>query len=110
MTAVAIDRAALIREAHAVLHVAIGTREPRHPAVEAAMVSLGEALEIRSGIDGGSLHWECAFPELRDEADPEGEAARKAADEVEAAAEDLIKVMAAYCGTEDEMTNPGVGK
>ncbi len=74
------------------------------------MVSLGDALETYGELDSRALHWEVAYPRLRDEADPEDEAARKAADEVEAAAEDLIKVMAAHCGTEGEMTIPGVGK
>lgn len=108
MNAAVITPAGIVREGHAVLHVAM--EAPAADAVQAAMVSLGDALEIYALLDGNGLHWECVWPHLRDDADPDGAALRKAADEVGAATEDLIKVMAAQSGTEDEMTIPGVGK
>jgi hypothetical protein len=110
MTAVAITPAETAREGHAVLHLAIEAAGCE--TVQAAMVSLGDALDIYAELDGDGLHWEQVYPELRDEPDPDearGEALRKAADEVGAAATDLIQVMAAHCGTEDEMAIPGVG-
>lgn len=87
--------AVTVREAHAVLHLAAGV--PSCDAVRLA-AALAGALEAYEGLDPGALRWEPAWPRLRDEADPDGEALRKAALEVEAAAEDLVKVMAAHCG------------
>jgi hypothetical protein len=109
-----ITRAEMVRQAHAALHMAGGVGLPRDKAdrelLFSAVVILGDALEAYAGLDSRALHWEVACPHLRDEAGPEDEAARKAAEEVASAAEDLIKVMAAKCGTEDETTIPGVGK
>ena len=103
-----------VGEAHAALHLAVAAEWPQERVAReklfSAVVSLGCALDTYSELDSRALHWEVACPHLRDEADPEEEAARKAAEEVTAAAEDLIRIMAANCGTEDEMTIPGVGK
>jgi hypothetical protein len=107
VSAIAITPAAVVREAHAVLHVAM--EAPACEAVEAAIVSLGDALETYAELDSRAMSWEWAYPELTGEADPDDAALRKAADEVDAATDDLIRVMAAHCGTEDEMTIPGVG-
>jgi hypothetical protein len=110
VSAATIDRTEMLREAHAALHMATEMPEPRTWALDAAIDGLGDALGLYGEFVSDGLHWECAYPHLRDEADPDGEALRKAAEEVGAAAEDLIKVMAAHCGTENEMTIPGVGK
>lgn len=105
MNAVVVDRAEMLREAHAALHMAMEMGVHVREALRAEFTSLGDALKTYQELDGNALHWEVIFPHLSDEADPDGEALRKAADEVEAAAEDLIRVMAAYCGTEDETKN-----
>jgi hypothetical protein len=86
---------AAVREAHAVLHMAAGVPSCDMVRLTAA---LADALEVYEGLDSDALHWEPIWPHLRDEADPEGEALAKAELEVEAAAEDLVKVMAAHCG------------
>jgi hypothetical protein len=104
VTAVAITPAAVVREAHAVLHLAIEAPWACE-AVQAAAVSLGDALETYAELDGNGLHWECVYPHLGDEADPDDTALRMAAEEAESAADDLIRVMAAHCGTEDETKN-----
>jgi hypothetical protein len=67
-------------------------------AVVTAFVALGDALEACEELDSGALHWEAVYPHLGDEADPDGEALRKAAEEVEAAAGDLIQAVAEHCG------------
>jgi hypothetical protein len=103
MSAVAITPAAVVREAHAVLHLAM--EAPGCEAVDVAKVALGDALETYQELDGNGLHWETVYPHLGDEADPDDTALRMAAEEAESAAEDLIKVMAAHCGTEDEAKN-----
>jgi len=108
VTATTVTPAETVREGHAVLHLAMEVQACG--PVAAAAVSLGDALDIYQALDADGLHWEQVWPHLRDEADPDGEALRKAAEEVEAATEDLIKVMATHRVTEDEMTIPGVGE
>ena len=102
-----------VGEAHAALHLAVAADWPKErvarEALFSAVVSLGCALDTYAELDSRALHWEVVYPHLRDAADPEEEAAGKAAEEVAAAAEDLITIMAAHCGTEDEVTIPGVG-
>jgi hypothetical protein len=108
VSVIAIHPAAVVREAHAVLHVAM--EAPACEVTEAAIVRLGDALETYAELDSRALSWEWVYPELIGEGDPDDAALRKAADEVDAVTDDLIKVMAAHCGTENEMTIPGVGK
>jgi len=114
VSAATITRAEMVQQAHAALHMAGAVRLPRdktdREALFSAVVILGDALEAYAELDSRALHWEVAYPHLRDEADPEDEATRKAAEEVTSAAEDLIRIMAANCGTEGETTIPGVGK
>jgi hypothetical protein len=95
MSAATIARGETVREGHAVLHLAMDA--PACEAVSAAMVALGDALDIYTELDGDGLHWEQVYPELMGGRDPDwalDEALRKAADEVDAAAEDLIKAIA----------------
>jgi phage terminase large subunit GpA-like protein len=113
VTAAVITPAVVVREAHAVLHAAMRLEWPAHgpalKAVASAVVDLGDALEVYRALDGDALHWDAVWPHLRDEADPDGEALRKAADEAASAADDLTAIIAAHCGTriEDEMKNAG---
>ena len=97
------------REGHAVLHVAMGTRWPAEGpgllAVAGAVIAVQGALEVYAELDSDGLHWENVYPHLSGEADPDTEALRKAAEEVEAATGDLVKALAANCGTEAEMAN-----
>jgi hypothetical protein len=97
----AITPAARIAEAHAVLHAAISPdwleSGPGHEAITSAAGALSDALEVYELIDGDALHWDAVWPHLRDEADPDGEALRKAADEAASAAGDLIAAIAAHC-------------
>lgn len=113
MNAAVITRTETVQQAHAALHMAAAVQLPRDKQARedlfSAVVSLGCALDTYAELDSRALHWEVVYPHLRDEADPEDEAARKAAEEVGAAAGDLIRVMAANCGTRNEMTIPGVG-
>jgi len=109
VNAATVTRAGMLQEAHAALHMAMEVPEPRPLKLAAALAVLGDALDIYAELAGADLHWENVYPHLADEADPDGEALRKAAEEAEAAAEDLIKAMAAHCGTEDEMTKNAAG-
>jgi hypothetical protein len=119
-----------VREAHAVLHLAMETPAPQHKVVEAAIIRLGDALEAYEELDACALSWEWVFPELRGEADPDEAALQMAAGAAEVAAQDLVEAMAAHpwhghdarplamagitaggdAGTEEEATIPGVGK
>jgi hypothetical protein len=103
---------------------------PGRAKAASEIIALAAWLGAYAELDGGEVPGDWAFPELRDDEDPDGEALRKAAREVEAAAGDLVKAMAAHCGTghDDrplalagitsggdagtarEMTIPGVGK
>ena len=104
MNAATVTPEQMVREGHAVLHVAMGTRWPAEGptllAVAKSVIALQDAMETYRELDSGALHWEPVYPHLISEADPFGEAARKAAEEVEAAAGDLVKALAANCGTE----------
>jgi hypothetical protein len=106
VTALTITPAEMVREAHAVLHVAFAAQWPEGEtalkAVVLAACDLSDALEVYRELDSDGLHWEYVYPHLLDQADPDEAALRKAAEEAEAMAEDLIKVIAAHCGTEDE--------
>lgn len=108
MNAATLSPVETAREAHAVLHLAMAM--PSCDALDAVMVALDDALDTYAELDGNGLHWENVYPHLRDEADPDGEALRKAAEEVDAAAGDLIEVMAAHSGTEDETKNAAGSK
>jgi hypothetical protein len=119
---------AMVREAHAVLHLAM--EAPGRAKTATQIIALAGWLDAYAELDAGEVPGDWAFPELRDDADPDGEALRKAAREVEAAAGDLVKAMAAHCGqghnarplalagitaggdagTASEMTIPGAGK
>jgi hypothetical protein len=103
--ATTIDLAEIVREGHAVLHVAMEGLACE--AVEAAMVALDDALDTYGELAARALHWSVIWPHLRGEADPDEAALRKAAEEIEAAAQDLIKVIAAHSGTEDETNAAG---
>lgn len=99
MSAALAARGETVREGHAVLHVAMSA--PACEAVKAAMVLLGDALDIYTELDGDGLHWTQVYPELMAERDPDwalDEALRKAADEVDAAAKDLIAILAGQGG------------
>ena len=116
MSAVTVTRAGAVREAHAVLHVAMA--RPDRAALADEIITLADVLDAYAEIDEGEISPVWAFPDLRDEEDPDGEALRRVAERVEAAAEALVKAMAAHCGTtaggdagtESEMTIPGAGK
>lgn len=99
MTAATITTADMIREAHAALHMAMEL--PTRAVLASAIIALADALGTYHDIDSDALCWEPAFPYLRDEADPDEAALRKAAEEVASAADALIAVLAAHCGTED---------
>lgn len=96
MSAVTVDRAAMVRESHAVLHVAMEAPDRMKAASE--IIALADVLDTYAELDEGAVSGEWAFPHLRDEADPDEAALRKVADEVEAAAGDLVKALAACCG------------
>lgn len=100
MNAAVLAPARIVREAHAVLHEATALPWPKDDAglveVALAFIALGEALDTYRELDSGALHWEPVFPHLSGEADPDTEALRKQASEVEAAAGDLLKVMAKH--------------
>lgn len=103
MSAATALRDGTVREAHAVLHVAMEV--PDCKGIRSAMAALGDALDVYAGLDGDGLHWEQVYPELRYEAGTDGErdeALRKAAAEVDAAARDLAGAMrGAGCWTGD---------
>ena len=119
---------AMVREAHAVLHLAM--ERPDRGALADEVIKLADVLDAYAEISEGEIPAVWAFPDLRGEEDPDGEALRRVAERVEAAAEDLVKAMAGHCGaghdprplalagitaggdagTESEMTIPGVGK
>lgn len=99
MSAALAARGETVREGRAVLHVAMTA--PACAEVKAAMTALGDALDIYTELDSGGLHWTQVCPELIGERDPgwaRDEALRKAADEVNAAATDLIAVLAGRGG------------
>lgn len=96
MNAATASRSEAVSEAHAVLHVAMEV--PDCKGIRSAMTALGGALDVYAGLDGYGLHWEQVYPELRHEAEIDGErdgALRKAAAEVDAAARDLADAMRA---------------
>ena len=103
MTAATITTADMVREAHAALHLAMEL--PARAVLTTQVIALADALSAYEEIDSDALHWESAYPHLRDEADPGEAALRKAAEEVASAATDLITALAAMSGTEDEMKN-----
>jgi len=108
--------AAAVREAHAVLHLAM--EAPDRTKVADEVIALADVLDAYAEISEGEISAVWAFPDLRGEEDPGREALRRVAERVEAGAEALVSAMAARCGitaggdagTEDEMAIPGVGK
>jgi len=100
---------AMVREAHAVLHLAM--ERPDRGALADEVIKLADVLDAYAEISEGEIPAVWAFPDLRGE-------------------EDLVKAMAGHCGaghdprplalagitaggdagTESEMTIPGVGK
>ena len=98
MSAATIVPADVIREAHAALHVAMEGPASESTDVAWAALAVHDALEVFEAISGGALHWEFAWPHLRDDADPHGAALLKAAEEVESASGDLIAALAAHGG------------
>lgn len=88
----------VIVQAHAALHVAMDGPVFTSPDVAWAALAVHDALEVFEAVSGGALHWEFAWPHLRDEADPHGAALLKAAEEAESASGDLIAALAANSG------------
>jgi hypothetical protein len=82
-----------VPEAHALLHM---VRElpgrPRNADVEGAIEALDYTLDTYRELDSSALSWEYVWPHLRDEV----QALAKAAEEVEAAADDLIRALAGH--------------
>lgn len=88
--------------AHRVLDAALGVAGEWghcHAAAKAA-TALNLALEEYGLLERGDVHWESAYPHLRDVADPDGEALEKAAEEAALAAAILLMTIAATCGRE----------
>lgn len=110
------DPAVIAARAHHVLD-AVARRHAQWPAegreaIAAAALDLDTALDLYGALADGSVHWEQAYAHLSAEADPDGAALEKAAEEAASAMAALLTVLAAFCGTEvaDEMTIPGVGR
>lgn len=93
MTAATIAPAALVRDGHATLHVAMDRTDRARLTPE--IIALGDALSVCEDIDAYAFHWEAVWPHLRDEDDPDEAALMKAAEDVESAAGALIAAMAA---------------
>jgi hypothetical protein len=93
MSAVILAPSAMVHEGHAALHMAMD--RPDRAKAAPAIIMLADALETYEAIDADALHWESAFPHLRDEADPDDAALMKAAEDVESATGALIAAMAA---------------
>ena len=105
MTAATVTgHAALAAEAHTVLRVVLEMPWPQdrrtRRAIGTAAIDLDDALSIYTALADGTVHWEAAYHELRDSADPEGDALDKAAGEADLAARSLITAVAACCGTQ----------
>jgi hypothetical protein len=97
VSAATVTPASVVREAHAVLHVAM--ERPDRALLASEIITLADVLDAYAEIDEGEISPAWAFPDLRDEEDPGTEALRRAAERVEAAAEALVSKMAAHCGT-----------
>jgi hypothetical protein len=106
MSAVTLTPAAMVREGHAALHMAMDRADRAKVAPQ--IIALGDALSVYEDIDNFAFHWDAVWPHLRDEADPDEAALRKAAEEVASAAEILIAALAALGGIED-MKNETAG-
>jgi hypothetical protein len=65
---------------------------PRNADVEGAIEALDYTLDTYRELDSSALSWEYVWPHLRDEV----QALTKAAEEVEAAADDLIRALAGH--------------
>lgn len=93
--------------AEALMHAAESLGHPERPAraaVATAIDALFETVATWRALDRDELHWDAAWPHLRDEADPWGAALEKAAEEVASAAGDLRSAMSAHCGIKTSTT------
>jgi hypothetical protein len=101
VNAATITPADIAREGHAALHVAMERAD--RAEVTTPIIALADALSAYEELDADALLWESAWPHLSGEADPNGAALLKAAEDVASATENLIAALAAMSGTEDEL-------
>jgi hypothetical protein len=94
VSAATLTPAETVREAHALLHEVMAM--PGRRAVADEAIALARALGAYKELDGDALRWDATGPEPA--GDAEGELA-KAAGEVQSAAHDLMKVIAAHGGS-----------
>jgi hypothetical protein len=93
VSAVTIIPAAMVREGHAALHMAMDRLDRAKVAPQ--IIALGDALSVYEDIDACAFHWDAVWPHLRDEADPDEAALMKAAEDIEDATGALIAAMSA---------------
>lgn len=93
MSAAILTPAAMVREGHAALHVAMDRADRAKVAPQ--IIALGDALSVYEDIDNFAFHWDAVWPHLRDEADPDEAALMKAAEDIEDATGALIAGMCA---------------
>jgi hypothetical protein len=85
-------------------------RDERRPLAEASIL-LGDAIDIWECLEGGLIHWESQYPELRDvTGEPESEALCKAAEDAAESARVLIEAAAKCCGVNEMAAASGEGE